>query len=799
MNSLVCAHCFLPCNQKEQIHAGGHLFCCMGCASVFDILHNQGLDAFYAIRQGLDASLVPAKVLGDSFSAYDDVSFAKTHVKSLDDGRCVVTWYVPAIHCGACVWLLERLSNKVNGLEHVTVNMTERTAHVRWDKTHISLSEIARWFDRLGYAPYPLEHSERLRADAIEERGLFVDMGIAGALAGNAMLIAFVLWDESFVREGGSMLLFFRLLSGSLAALSLFIPGRRFLRGGYQAVRMMRSHMDVPIALGLIAGFALSIIETIQHGPHVYFDTISGLVFFLLIGRWLYHRQARIARGATEVIDLLLPRRVMVVRDDHTIHEISRFDLEVGMHVQIQTGMEIPADGIVLQGEAHVNQAMLTGESRPIHIKAGLHVLAGTFLVDGTLVIRVLACGEATRMGELLRRIRLSQTDRTHQMIWADRVSGSFIAFIVLLSLIAWKTDGFVTALTLLIVACPCALAMATPLVVTRAIARAAAAGILVKRGRVFELLAQKNLTFVFDKTGTLTKASRRVVACEGDKKWIDLAVGMAQSSSHPVAIAIANLKKLWVKNIVAHEIKGMGLEWTQGNDTFRLGQPMWATQDISTSLQNFIQAQALQQRTPLLLGRNGQAVLAFAIDDMLVDGVADVLQWLRQKGHQTWLLSGDSPVLVQALGEQLGFLRSQCQGGVDPDSKRERIQSLRDAGHVVVMVGDGMNDAAALADADVGIAVAGGVAASLDAADVYLQPGVMALPNLLAGSLSALRRTHATFIYALIYNLFAVGLAWTGSITPLLAAVIMPISSLSVVAFSYLARYPMFFSKGRT
>jgi Cu2+-exporting ATPase len=768
-------------------------FCCDGCRTVHAVLAQQGLTGYYGLADRLGAERQPARTTGRSYAELDSEAFADRHVRALPDGAHLVDLYLEGVHCGACVWLVEKLPQLVPGVRSARLDLRRSQVRVVWEPDHVDLATLARQLDALGYAPHPVQ-SDMLAVRRREDRAFLVRLAVAGFLAGNVMLMAFALYGGDLVGMSSGYRQLFRWVCLVLTVPAVLGPGRVFLRGAWAALRARSLHMDLPISLGLLTGLGWGVFNTIRGAGEVYFDTVAVLVFLLLVGRWLQRRQQRRAVDAAELLRALQPSSARLVEGE-TVREVPLVELTAGALVEVRAEESIPVDGLVEHGASHLDVSLLTGESRPVEVKAGDAVHAGTLNRAATLRVRATATGEDTRVGHLVREVEASSQRKAPVVHLADRIAGWFVAAVLLLAfatLALWSaldpSQAIDHAVALLIVTCPCALGLATPLAIGVALGRAAGRGLLVKGGEVVERLSRPGRIWL-DKTGTLTEGHTRLLAWEGPdlvRAWV---LGVEAHSAHPLATgfrdAFAELEPAPCEDA---RRDGAGLVGRVQGRTLHVGAPRWvrgrATGEPSW-VQPFVERSLTAGHSPLLVAVDGEVVAAAAFGDPIRPEARQALDRLRALGWRPGILSGDHPRIVAGVAAQLGVPVAEQAGGLLPEDKLARVEeSLREG--PVVMVGDGVNDAAALAAASVGVGVHGGAEAALSTADVYLTtPDLNALVELLEGSSSTLRTIHRNLGISLAYNLLGAGLAIAGLISPLLAAILMPFSSLSVVASS--------------
>ena len=827
-----CEHCGLPVPAGLVERGAPRQFCCRGCRAAFAILHESGLDAFYALPEKRLAAVRPT---GRSFEEFDHASFHDLYVRRRADGLLETDLYVEGVHCASCVWLIERVPLTLPGMVQAELNVPRSLVHVTWDGDRVPLSAIARFLDRLGYRPHPFRGVRAEAMRRLEDRAMLVRIGVSGAIAGNVMLLALALYAGWFTGMEAPYERYFRWISLALTVPAVLGPGWLFFRGALAALRTRTAHMDLPIALALGAGFVRGAVNTVAtaRGP-IYFDGVTLLIFLLLVGRFLQQRAQRAATDSAELLAALAPA-VARVRGGDAVREIPTVALLPGMVLEVRPGDTVAADGTVLTGASELDLSLLTGESRPVAVGPGGRVFAGTVNRRAPLDVRVEEAGEATRLGRILQEVEAGALRRAPVVRLADRLAGRFVAAVLLAALatlLVWlrldPARALDNAIALLIVTCPCALALATPLAVTVAIGRAARAGILVKGGDALETLGRP-ARLVLDKTGTVTEGRTTLVAWEGAESVKPLVAALERHATHPVA---AGFLEAWpglespAATDVGHTIGG-GVEGDVGGHRVVVGTPAFVraragragpdeptagasiadTTGADTARADAARADTVgadsvsagaartdaeptdAALTPVWVAVDGALAARAAFGDPVRPDAAGALAELRRRGWRPELLSGDDPRVARAVGETLGLAPGECRGGASPEEKQAHVAALARQGPTV-MVGDGVNDAAAIAAATVGIGVHGGAEACLSTADVFLaRPGLGPLVTLVEGAERTLRVIRRNIAFSLLYNVVAAALAVAGVINPLIAAVLMPASSLTVILASWLGR----------
>jgi len=793
-----CAHCGLPVSAARFEPLDEAQFCCDGCRSVFAIVHGAGLEEYYAQRAQSETQTFAPQRSQRKFEELDEPAFRESYCRDRGNGAFRSEFFVEGVHCSACVWLLERLPRVAPSVLEARYDLTRSVLQVTWDSASAPLSEVARALDSLGYTPHPT-HATSLAAEQRKgDRALLLRLGIAGAAAGNVMLMALALYSGKYAGMASEYAALFRWGSLAIATPAVFWVGNVFFRGGFAALRTRTPHMDLPVSLGLLVGYLGSAANTVRGQGEIYFDSLCTLTFLLLVGRYLQRTQQRRSTKASDLISALAPTTACVV-DGDALREVPATTVAIGSMIEIRVGERVPVDGVISLGSSALDTSLLTGESFPREASVGDRVHAGTTNLSAPLRVRVESVGVETRLGRLMQSVETTQRERAPIVRLADRVAGYFVLAIVgiaVITLLVWlrldASHAIDHTVALLVVTCPCALGMATPLAVSAALRAAARCGILFKGGEFIEELARPGI-MVFDKTGTLTEGRLALVSWFGNEATKALVRAAEATSGHPIGCAFQrSIADSDLECSERQEYPGglrarvVGREVLVGSQSFvmtTLGSlPVWAMTQAK--------AHAAAGRTPVLVAVDGEvcALAAFA-DTLRADAAASLLK-LAELGFQLQVLSGDDQRVVDSVVRQLGVPMMNATGGASPEAKLAAVSAFRAAGQRVFMVGDGVNDAAAMAAAHVGIAVHGGAEACLSAADVFTtHPGLETVALAAAGSKRTMRVIRIGIGLSLAYNVLGIALAVTGRLDPLLAAILMPISSITVVTAALRAR----------
>ncbi len=793
----LCAHCSLPVPPGLVEPGKDHQFCCAGCSTAYAIIHTCGLERYYALLQERGEGGVRASTGTRAFDEFDNDVFRTLYVKGTRGGVCTCELYLQGVHCGACVWLVERLPKLAQGVLSARLDLRRAMVTVCWDDSKVRLSQAARVLDRIGYTPHPARDAKARDLRRREDRQHLIRIAVAGACAGNVMLMAIALYSGAldWIEPGHREL--FRWASMAITLVSLAWPGSVFFRSAWNSLRAGSVHLDVPIAVALGAGAAWSIYTTITGVGEIFYDSMSMLVLALLVGRFIQHRQQRWSVDAIGLLFSLTPSSARLV-EPAGVREVPVEALHEGDVIETLAGDSFAADGEVIQGATSVDQSLLTGESRPVRVSAGQSIAAGSVNLDAPIRVRVRATGEQSRVGKLMRLVEDSAQHRAPIVLLADKAAGWFVAAMFVLAgvtLAIWlfrdPMHAVDHAVALLVVTCPCALGLATPLAMTIALGRAAKTGVLIKGGESLQRLASGG-TIYLDKTGTITFGSASVVAWEGDRAVRPLVLALEAASSHPLARAIARDLAGEV-SLPASEVAqtvGGGIEGVVHERVVRVGSAAFVGAGSIPDPRNLagvIARIASDGQTPVCVSVDRVLSAVIGLGDAVRPDAGPAITEMQRLGWRVGILSGDDPRTVARVASGVGVDPAHAFGAISPEGK---LRHVRETPGGVVMIGDGVNDAAALAAAGVGIAVHGGAEASLAAADIYVnRPGLEPIVGLLEGASRTMGVVRLNLAVSVAYNVLAAGGAMLGLIGPLVAAVLMPLSSLTVLALSVRGR----------
>lgn len=789
-----CFHCGEPVTRRDwpvRVAGREEQTCCPGCQAACNTIVSLGLENYYLHRDRYAPRGDDAPVPEDLFANFGDEALAESGfvITDADDLR-ECTLVVDDLRCAACGWLIEKSLKAMPGVEDAAVNITSGRIRVRWVAGQQQVRDFLLRIRRLGYRVLPFRGTDGgSRLDA-ERRSSLLRMVVAAFGMMQVMHVAVGFYGEA----AGSMSIaqrdYLRAISFLVTTPVLFYSGWPFLRNAWFSIRGGVPGMDVPVAVALVLAYFASVWAVIVEGPEVWFDSVVMFVFFLAVGR---HLELEARRKATRVIDNLsaaLPMTATRVRDGRD-EVIPAARLVAGDVVRVRPGDHLPADGVILSGEAHVNEAMLTGESRPERRGPGDAVTGGCINVDGVLEVRVTAPPAQGRLSRIVDLVTRAQSGKPRLQELADHIATHFVVWLLLLTAATWLAWHFIDpsrafwiALAVLVVSCPCALSLATPAAYTVGTNLLTGRGLLVGRAHVLSSLPDIRAV-VFDKTGTLTLGQptiRELVLAPGqdDREARRLAALLECDSEHPLARAFTDVTTVPAARATDVRVHpGRGLEGTVDGRRLRIGSAGFVTDGAFAP--GAVLPVVPAGGTWVWLGGAEGVIAGFQVTDSPRPEAAAVVRDLAARGLAVHLLSGDASDEATRLAADLAI--PTVRAGATPEDKVAYVQALRSAVGPVLMIGDGVNDAPVLAAADVSMAMGEGTDLARNAADaVLLRADLRLVPQALDAALATRRTVHQNLAWALGYNLSMIPIAVMGWVPPWLASLGMSASSLIVV-----------------
>ncbi len=754
-----CLHC-------QTRFSGDGDFCCAGCYGVYQILQTKGLGKYYCIPNRVSSQVKEYKA---EYQYLDHEAFQKTYVKNQG-----IEFYIEGIQCQACIWLLEKLPEMLpDQVKSARVNLGKSLLTLEL-KPDAVLSQVATWIHKLGYIPHPVLLSNTQEFQSRENRKSLIRVGVAAAGTGNIMLLAISIYGGA----NGFELKAFHWISFFIYLPVLFYSGQPLLKSFWSSIRIRKISIDTSVVLGILLGSGLSFANLLLGRNQIYFDSLAALVFLMIASRHFLKTTQRAALGSAGLLHFLTPAFARMAESGKSVpmDQIKKNDL-----LEVRAGDTIPVDGEIVSGAGSIQSALLNGESDWHEVGPGSRLEAGTLYQGQILVLRVSASGVETRLGQIVRDIEQSALGKAQIQVMGDQWATTLLALIltfaaaVLLYQIYHGNlaEGLHRAIALSVVACPCGFALATPLAWALGLQKAAQVGILVKGPDVLEKASQIQ-NIIFDKTGTLTEGRPEVenLDTQRDRDEIfSILLSLESNSNHPVAQAICRYVKAkfsgqnpnipQLKNF--QETIGIGVRAEISGRNYEV-------KSLGQSLD--------KPGTHVGLFEEGLLIANLTLRDALKADTEPALEKLKSDQKTLYLISGDHSAEAHRIGSSLGIARSNIHGEMTPEKKREFILSHSNS----MMIGDGANDAAALATAEIGVAVHGGMEVCLRAGDIYFaKPGLNSVCKLIEISKNTLRVVWTAFWISGFYNLIGVTLATMGWVKPLSAAIIMPINAISI------------------
>lgn len=812
-----CYHCGQPIPEKDllirPINGRDQSFCCHGCAGVCEVIHEAGMESFY--KRMPDGDLIsPPPPPNKDIEFYDFDEVQSQYVKELDSIR-EITLMSEAIHCAACIWLIEHTLAGIDAVQMAKVNFTNKQIKIRWDNDQIKLSSLIAKLNQIGYDATPYDASASEAAYRKANRDLLYRIAFAGFAMMNVMWFSVALYAGA--DEDPEFRQYFHWLGWFMATVVIIYSAKPFFTGALTSLKSRTLGMDVSISLGILTTYCYSLWVTVDpsHSGNVYFDTMIDFVFLLLIGRYIEKITKNKAIDSTKRLMDLQPKVARILRDSkEAVVPIQK--LRVGDEVLVKPGDKFPVDGQVVQGESQVNESMLSGESREINKIIGSTVSAGTVNLNGAVVVKVEAMLQNTLLGKIVHLVEDAQGSKAPIQCTAEKIMPWFISIVIALAVLSfgyWVTfDSLETALiaatSVLIITCPCAFGLATPMATAVASGVSSQHGILIKNGAILEVLNEVD-HFVFDKTGTLTKGKMHIEQSyfiDGvDETRIMKQVALIESlSEHSIATAIyhsvekqyPDLKNMRMPVEAFKAYSGKGVTGEVEGRHYLVGTADWIEKQGVQLPEVFMKREVefgAKGFTSVWISENHQVQGVLFLQDEMRDDAQLLIQSLRSRSKKVTLLSGDKSAVANVVAQKLGGMEVIAE--VLPEHKNQVIMTLQKNGDKVAMIGDGVNDAPALVRADVGIALGSGTDVSMDSSDVVLLNNELsAVDTTIDLSDRTLRTIRQNIASSIAYNIIMVPLAMAALLTPMVAAITMPLSSLVVILNA--GRIKSFFSK---
>ena len=793
-----CTHCHLEFHEDVMIIDGEHYFCCKGCQGIYHLLKDEGLDTFY--NKAGDVKLTPPTQQYEDSENFNSPAFYDKFVSHNKDDFSEVSLIIEGIHCSACVWLNEKALHKMAGVISVNINYTNNKAKIVWDDAVLKLSAIIDMIRAIGYNAFPYDASlQEVRANK-ERKEYYLRMAVAIFSTMNVMWIAVAQYAGYFTGITQDVKTILNIAEGVLATPVLFYSGWIFYRGGYYAIKTKTVNMDILVATGSTLTYIYSIYITAFERGEAYFDSVTMIISFVLLGKFLEVLSKKSVADTLDIMSNHVPSSIKVIEDGKIVAKNIN-DVKVSDIIVVGSGERVALDGVVLSGEGNFDESNLTGESEPVYKQCGDKIISGTVSIDAQIKYEATKDFANSTLSNLVSLLDGAMSNKPRIQMMANRISEYFSAVILGFALITffvwwlWPHSferSLMVSISVIIIACPCALALATPVATLVGLGIASRRGILFKQAAQLETMA-KATTLVLDKTGTITQGKPKVVQEHiYDNFDRSLLYSLVQNSKHPVARGIGayifqedidNFELEDVKQIPALGLSASykGVKIIGGNEKLMKNESL----DLQVSLHpEGASPLSNSANSEFYFAVDGNIVAKYELFDTPKEDAKESISTIQKLGIDVIMLTGDHHKSAQKVADEVGI--GMFESELTPEGKSQYIQMLHDAGKVVVMAGDGVNDILALASADIGIAMGNGSDIAIDVSDVVLLNDTL---SSLSDAFKISKRTYSmikqNLALSLFYNAITIPLAMAGYIIPLIAAISMSFSSLLVVGNS--------------
>lgn len=803
MSKTVCNHCHLTFDDDVMIKEGDLNFCCNGCQGVYHLLKDDGLDSFYD-KLGNKTITPPLNLDNDDLEKFDSNSFTKSYVSTSSDGFNQVDLIIEGIHCAACVWLNEKILYETSGIIEANINFTTNKAKITWDEDEIKLSDIITRIRSIGYNAYAYDSSIADEKATKAKRDYFIRMMVAVVGSMNIMMLGVAKYSGFFTGMSDDVKWMLHLGEFLLSTPVLIYSGWVFFKGAYFGLKNRMLNMDFLVASGATLTYIYSLFILFGAKGESYFDSVAMIITFVLVGKYLEVIGKKSAVDTLDKIKSTLPLEAIIIKDN-VKKAVSLNNINIGDIIEIKTGDKVPVDGIITKGEASFDESTLTGESIPVFKSIGDSVYSGTINTNALIHFEVTKDFKNSTFSSIVTLLEDSLNSKPKIQTKANEVSKGFTAAILTLSLLTflvWYFFGvdlgfdyagtnhfeksFIVAISVIVIACPCALALATPMASLIGISQLAKKGLLFKEAKFIESLANVN-SVVFDKTGTLTKGQLSVVKAniyDDNKEKLSLLYSLLDSSNHPISKSVKKYLKsnhtLESKNLtLVKTINAKGLSAQYKNEEGENFSLLGGNQDLISD--SNITYTLDSNNSVYIFAINNEVIASFELEDEIKENAKELIDYLKESDIEVIMLTGDNENVAKKVASTLGI--SKFYAKQTPQSKASFIKELKKEEKIVVMVGDGVNDSVALSNADVAVAMGNSADISLQVSDiVLLNSSLYSLQESFVISNRTYKFIKQNLGISLVYNIITIPFAMFGYVIPLVAALSMSLSSLLVV-----------------
>ena len=800
MIKIECNHCHLSFDEKIMIKENDLNFCCGGCQSVYHILKSENLDSFYE-KLGNKTIKAPLQVSNYDLSKFDSENFLNSYTTITKDGFVQIDLILEGIHCAACVWLNEKVLYDTKGVIEANINFTTNKARVVFNSDILKLSDIIKKIRSIGYNAYAYDSSIADKEASKAKQDYFVRMMVAVVCTMNIMMLSVAKYTGFFTGMSLEVKNMIHLAEFILTTPVLFFSGFVFYKGAYFGLKNRIVNMDLLVSSGATMTYVYSLFVLFGAKGESYFDSVAMIITFVLVGKYLEVIGKKSAIDTLDKIKSTLPLEAIVVKDGKK--ETKALNLvQVGDLIELKIGEKVPVDGKIISGNASFDESSLTGESIPVYKKTGDNIFSGTVILDSTILFEVVKDFKNSTFSSIVTLLEDSLNSKPKIQTLANKISRRFsliILSIAFITFLVWYYFGldlgfyfegvnqfersFITAISVVVIACPCALALATPMASLVGISELAKKSLLFKEAKFIETIANAT-TVVFDKTGTLTKGELEVSFVEffnKDERSINLLYSLLDSSNHPVSIAVKRYIKenFEVSNVSLEDIKNIEAKGLSAR--YENIEILGGNEALLKEFDVKINIHLNSKFTQYLFCIDKKIVANFELKDELKDDAKELIEYLKEQNIESIMLTGDNNFVASSIAKELEI--SNYKANLTPKDKADFIKDLKNSGKTVVMVGDGVNDSVALASSDVAIAMGNSADVSMMVSDVVmLNSKLKSLKDAFIISKKTYKHIKQNLAFSLIYNTITIPIAAAGFIIPLFAALSMSLSSLVVV-----------------
>ena len=778
-----CDHCHLEFSKDVMIEDNGHFFCCSGCQGVFHLLNEKGLDSFY--EKVKDVKLTPPTKQFEDSKNFNTPAFYEKFVREDDDGFSKVSLVIEGIHCSACVWLNEKALLNMDGIVEANINYTNNKATIIWDDDVVKLSDIVDMIRAIGYDAFPYDPKIQEEKANKQRKDYYIRMAVAIFGSMNVMWIAVAQYAGYFSGMRKDIQFILNLAEWALSTPVLFFSGWVFFKGAYYALKTKQANMDLLVATGAFLTYIYSIYITFMQKGEAYFDSVTMIITFVLIGKFLEVLSKKNIADAIDIMGKDIPTEVKV-KKDNSIENVRLKDVKVGDICIVNLGERVLFDGIISKGEGNFDESSLTGESKAVFKAVGDKVVSGSVSIDADVEFKVLKDFEHSTLSNLTNLLQDAINKKPKIQQLANKISEYFSIVILSFSVLTFfiwyfylNSDferSFMVAISVIIIACPCALALATPIATLVGLGVASKRGLLFKEAAQLETMSKTDI-LLLDKTGTITygkpKVINEIIYKDFDKSLI---FSLVKNSNHPISRAIASY--LQGSNEVLFdeykEHRALGIEAKKDGIRYIGGN--------KKILKKFgIDYRYDSDKTIFYFGIDNEVVAIFEIEDKIKEDAKSIISTIKNMGIKPIMITGDKKESALKVAKEVGI--DECYYELLPEDKGKFVDKLHNDSKVVVMVGDGINDILALSKADIGIAMGSGSDIAIEVGDVVLlDDSLKSLKDAFVLSKKTYSLIKQNLFISLVYNAITIPLAMAGYIIPLIAAISMSFSSLLVV-----------------